>query len=257
METDTWVVIMEQLFLYLMILGRWILPRGEISRNELSQLLFVFIGIASDITELFALFEENKVRENTGLTYAILCVWTMSLLQFTFVLTSTHSPRKTRMGFQSDEESEHDEDEPPPGCLKSFFQTEVWSICVNFLFQDGPYLTVRMYTMVALQLLTYSIIFFTAKNALLVMLLVYRLCVLCCDKRKPKSVSSSPTASKHNLSQTGSRQSLGSNIMSAGNLIMKNTDSRQNVTNGLGSRSGSKASLNSMGRKKDSYNVPL
>ena len=258
METDTWVVIMEQLFLYLMILGRWVLPRGEISRNELSQLLFVFIGIASDITELFALFEENKVRENTGLTYAILCVWTMSLLQFTFVLTSTHSPRKTRMGFQTDEEPEVDEDEPPPGCLKSFFQTEVWSICVNFLFQDGPYLTVRMYTMVALQLLTYSIIFFTAKNALLVMLLVYRLCVLCCDKRKPKSV----TSSQNNLSQPCSRHnSLGSKTMSAGNLIMRNTDTRQNCTNGLGSRSESKASLNSQGqvqgRRKDLYNVPL
>ena len=255
METDTWVIIMEQLFLYLMILGRWVLPRGEISRNELSQLLFVFIGIASDITELFALFEENKVRENTGLTYAILCVWTVSLLQFTFVLTSTHSPRKTRMGFQTDDEPEVDEDEPQPGCLKSFFQTEVWSICVNFLFQDGPYLTVRMYTMVAFQLLTYSIIFFTAKNALLVMLLVYRLCVLCCDKKKPKSVSSSPAASKHSLSLAGSRQSLGSKT---GNfIVMANNDSRKNVNNGLGSRSGSKASLTSQGRKKDVYSVPL
>lgn len=255
METDTWVIIMEQLFLYLMILGRWVLPRGEISRNELSQLLFVFIGIASDITELFALFEENKVRENTGLTYAILCVWTVSLLQFTFVLTSTHSPRKTRMGFQTDEEPELDEDEPHQGCLKSFFQTEVWSICVNFLFQDGPYLTVRMYTMVAFQLLTYSIIFFTAKNALLVMLLVYRLCVLCCDKKKPKSVSSSPAASKHSLSLAGSRQSLGSKT---GNfIVMANNDSRKNVNNGLGSRSGSKASLTSQGRIKDVYSVPL
>ena len=254
---------MEQLFLYLMILGRWVLPRGEISRNELSQLLFVFIGIASDITELFALFEEHKVRTNTGLTYAILTVWTVSLLQFTFVLTSTHSPRKTRMGFQTDEdldpdpEPEPEEEAEQPGCLKHFFQTEVWSICVNFLFQDGPYLTVRLYTMIAFELLTYSIIFFTAKNALLVMLLVYRLCVLCCDRKKPHSVGSSPTASNKNLSMTGSRQSLGSK-KSSGNLInMVNCDSRNYVTNGMGSRSGSKASLASQGRKRDVYNVPL
>ena len=259
MEPETWVIIMEQLFLYLMILGRWVLPRGEISRNELSQLLFVFIGIASDITELFALFEEHKVRTNTGLTYAILTVWTVSLLQFTFVLTSTHSPRKTRMGFQTDEDLDPDYMEPEeeaeqPGCLKHFFQTEVWSICVNFLFQDGPYLTVRLYTMIAFELLTYSIIFFTAKNALLVMLLVYRLCVLCCD-RKHHSVSSSPIASNKN-SLAGSRQSLGSK--KSGNLInMVNCDSRNNVTNGMGSRSGSKGSLASMGRKRDVYSVPM
>ena len=93
-ETDTLVVIMEQLFLYLMILSRWFLPRGEITRDELSQLLFVFIGVTSDITELFALFEEDEVRQSTNLTYAILCVWTFSLLQFTFVLTTTHNPQK-------------------------------------------------------------------------------------------------------------------------------------------------------------------
>ena len=259
LEPDTWVVIMEQLFLYLMILGRWVLPRGEISRNELSQLLFVFIGIASDITELFALFEEDKVRMNTGLTYAILTVWTMSLLQFTFVLTSTHSPRKTRMGFQTDEDLDPEPETEPdePGCLKRFFQTEVWSICVNFLFQDGPYLTMRLYIIITFKLLTYSIIFFTAKNALLVMLLVYRLCVLCCDRKKPQSVGSSPTASNKNISLAGSRQSLGSKKSSSNLIGMVNSDSRQYDTNGLGNRSGSKASLVSKGQKRDIYTVHL
>ncbi|KAL4240228.1 hypothetical protein ACF0H5_001022 [Mactra antiquata] len=183
METETLVVIMEQLFLYLMIVSRWVLPRGEITRDELSQLLFVFIGIASDITELFALFEEPKVRENTGLTYAILCVWTVSLMQFTFVLTSTHSPKKPRVALSSHSHDENEADEEETTCLKSFFQTEIWSICVNFLFQDGPFLVVRLYTMITLSLLTYSIIFFTAKNGLLVMLLIYRLCVVFCERK--------------------------------------------------------------------------
>lgn len=190
-ETDTGVVVMEQLFLYLMILSRWILPRGEITRDELSQLLFVFIGIASDITELFALFEEPKVRENTPLTYVILCIWTLSLFQFTFVLTSTHNPKKSSAApVKASDGVEEVESGSEESCLRHVFQTEVWSICVNFLLQDGPFLAVRLYTMIALNVLTYTIIFFTAKNGLLVMLLIYRMAVVCFERRRKATVES-------------------------------------------------------------------
>ena len=196
LETDTWVVIMEQMFLYLMILGRWALPRGEISRSELSQLLFVFIGIASDITELFALFDESKVRQSTELTYAILCIWSVSLFQFTFVLTSTHSPQQMTVAATFTTDREVDKDE---GCLKHMFQTEIWSILVNFLLQDGPFLAVRLYTIISLNLITYSIIFFTAKNALLIMLLIYRVCVVCCERKR--KVDNSDAESSHKSSE--------------------------------------------------------
>jgi hypothetical protein len=43
------VLVVEELMLYLMILGRWFLPRGDVGREQLTQLLFGFIGIASDI----------------------------------------------------------------------------------------------------------------------------------------------------------------------------------------------------------------
>lgn len=200
METDTLMVIMEQLFLYLMILARWILPRGAITRDELSQLLFVFIGIASDITELFALFEENKVRENTTLTYVILFIWTISLFQFTFVLTSTHNPKKSSGAGAM---VAGDEAATEENCLRHLFQTEVWSICVNFLLQDGPFLAVRLYTMVGLKVLTYSIIFFTAKNALLVMLLMYRLTVVCCERKHKVDIESEESAGDSNTAEIG------------------------------------------------------
>jgi len=48
---DQWVVMIEQMLLFLLILGRWALPKGNISRNELSQLLLVYIGMAADIIE--------------------------------------------------------------------------------------------------------------------------------------------------------------------------------------------------------------
>ena len=46
-----WVVMIEQLLLFVLILGRWMLPKGKISRDELSQLLLVYIGMAADIIE--------------------------------------------------------------------------------------------------------------------------------------------------------------------------------------------------------------
>ncbi len=45
------VVMVEQLLLFVLILGRWMLPKGKISRDELSQLLLVYIGMAADIIE--------------------------------------------------------------------------------------------------------------------------------------------------------------------------------------------------------------
>ena len=51
MKPEQWVVMIEQLVLFVLILGRWMLPKGNISRDELSQLLLVYIGMAADIIE--------------------------------------------------------------------------------------------------------------------------------------------------------------------------------------------------------------
>ena len=44
LESDEIIFIMENCLVFLLILCRWLLPRGEITRDQLSQLLFVFIG---------------------------------------------------------------------------------------------------------------------------------------------------------------------------------------------------------------------
>ena len=54
-----WCKVLEQMLLLLLIIGRWLLPKGEITREQLSQLLLVYIGMAADIIELFEAF---KVR---------------------------------------------------------------------------------------------------------------------------------------------------------------------------------------------------
>ena len=52
--------------------------------------------------------------------------------------------------------------------------------------QDAPFLTIRLYVMVTYELFSYNILFFTAKNALIVCLQFYRLVVVCTEKNKSR-----------------------------------------------------------------------
>lgn len=49
---SAWTLGLHQTFLLLLIIGRWLLPiGGEITRDQLSQLLLMFVGTAADILE--------------------------------------------------------------------------------------------------------------------------------------------------------------------------------------------------------------
>jgi Transmembrane protein 26 len=55
----------------ILIVGRWLLPKGELTRDQLSQLLLVYIGMAADIIEIFEAFRvqsiliQKKTSENS------------------------------------------------------------------------------------------------------------------------------------------------------------------------------------------------
>lgn len=71
------------------IIGRWLLPRGEITRDQLSALLLGYVGTAADILELFEVLQEEVVEKQEQVTLAVLGVYTWSLLQFCLVTTAT------------------------------------------------------------------------------------------------------------------------------------------------------------------------
>ena len=56
------VRMLEQLLLLFLIIGRWMLPKGDLTHDQLSQLLLVYIGTAADIVEFFDAFKEDTVR---------------------------------------------------------------------------------------------------------------------------------------------------------------------------------------------------
>ncbi|RUS72335.1 hypothetical protein EGW08_019893 [Elysia chlorotica] len=187
LESDDIIFILENFLVFLPILCRWILPRGDITRDQLSQLLFVFIGMASDVMELFQLFEEDKIKQDRYMPYVILTVWTISLFQFTLVLTMSASPEKSRVA-KSTTAADHNSEGPTNNAdflrrrKKTFreflVQSEIWSLVISITMQDGPYLGVRLYAVIKLRIINSTIVFFVLKNIIVVMLLAYRLTVV-------------------------------------------------------------------------------
>jgi len=78
LDLSGWALAMEQALLFILIIGRWVLPKGDVSRDQLSQILLVFLGMAADIMELFEVFKEDKVSTPRDFLYVITC------LQFSF-----------------------------------------------------------------------------------------------------------------------------------------------------------------------------
>ena len=95
-DNDTIVMIIEQFLMLILIIGRWMLPKGDLTRDQLSQLLLVYIGTAADIIEFFDSIKAEEVNTNQIFCLLVLSIWSWSLLQFTFVLTATKG-RKTKM----------------------------------------------------------------------------------------------------------------------------------------------------------------
>ena len=56
---------LDQTFVLLLVIGRWLLPKGQMSREQLSQLLLIYIAAAADIVELTEIYEVRDVLSNS------------------------------------------------------------------------------------------------------------------------------------------------------------------------------------------------
>ncbi|CAF1262974.1 unnamed protein product [Rotaria sordida] len=178
---EMWTQIVEQTLLLVLIIGRWLLPVGKtMTRDQLSQLLLVYIGTAADIIELFEAFKEHDVQRNLTIIHLILTAWSISLIQFTLVVTSTKTRKNRTEDFQRKNSQEI---ETCFGC-RLFWETELWALSTTILLQDGPFLCLRLGLIIHYKIISQSNIFFTTKNFLVVLLQFYRVCVIIIEHRK-------------------------------------------------------------------------
>ncbi|XP_053496244.1 transmembrane protein 26b isoform X2 [Ictalurus furcatus] len=85
---NDWILALHQSLLVLLIVGKWLMPNeGGLTRDELSQLLLIFVGTAADILEFTSETLSDIKDKSPVLVYIILAVWTWSMLQFPHNLT--------------------------------------------------------------------------------------------------------------------------------------------------------------------------
>ncbi|XP_031841171.2 transmembrane protein 26 [Nomia melanderi] len=169
-STETWVTLIEQFLMLVLIIGRWMLPKGDLTRDQLSQLLLVYIGTAADIIEFFDSFKEDRIAREPVLVYLTLGIWAWSLMQFTVVLTATKSRKSRLSSGNAVKKRVHSE--------TSCCSIDVWGIALNMILQDGPFLAFRLILIIHYRIVSYMNIFFTCKNTLVILLQLYRLYVV-------------------------------------------------------------------------------
>ncbi|MBN3280589.1 TMM26 protein, partial [Polyodon spathula] len=166
--SDAWKLGLHQTLLLTLIIGKWLLPVGiGISKDQLSQLLLIFVGIAADILEFTSeTLSEDKVKTNTVLVYTILAVWTWSMLQFPLHVAVINT------------ESSDACQNPLSSSLLSTHMADIWNIIISLFIHDGPFFVVRMVVMFSYGVIHQMLVFFTIKNCLVVTLQLYRLYVI-------------------------------------------------------------------------------
>ena len=110
-----------------------------------------------------------QVKYNRLLCYIILGIWTLSLFQFSLVLTAARA-RRDQAGIPSGVQ----EYEGPIKCCNP----ELYGILTSIMLQDLPFLSVRLMLIFKYHVISYTNMFFTSKNSLVIILLLYRLIVI-------------------------------------------------------------------------------
>lgn len=177
---NDWILALHQVLLLLLIIGKWLLPLGGgVTRDELSQLLLIFVGTAADILE-FTSETLSDVKENSPqLVYIILAVWTWSMLQFPLHLAVVNSKPET-------------DTEGQAVSLLTRRSTDIWTIAESLFIQDGPFLVVRLTVMTYFDVFHQMLVFFAIKNFLVVILNVYRSAIICQNRGSSTGNSAVP-----------------------------------------------------------------
>ncbi|XP_073511360.1 transmembrane protein 26-like isoform X2 [Phyllobates terribilis] len=181
-NTDTmsrYIQIEEELTILVLIIGRWLMPRGKMSRDQLAQLLLMYLALGADILDILGLMKEQSEKNNETVTVVGLCLFSWAIMQFTLVLTQTVSSAslETDGGEQSHSLS------GVKNCILSLCSTtEVWDVLIAVGMQDLPFLIYRLYLVTRKGVFNESMIFFISKNILSVIIQVYRIVVFVCNE---------------------------------------------------------------------------
>ena len=198
-DSDTWSLALQQILLFVLIIGRWMLPRGTLNHGKLSNVLLLQIAMAADILEFLSEgVRTDEVLCIESVIIGALVLWTVSLLQLPF-----HFDTKTvrRMSDFARRKSQN------TTTLQRLANSEVWEIATVVILQDGPFLCMRLFFLFYLGIFNQGLIFFIAKNCLVLVLQLYRLWALLCVDINEDGKRSFKLTNMIRATLRGSRQS--------------------------------------------------
>ncbi|XP_061700965.1 transmembrane protein 26 isoform X2 [Syngnathoides biaculeatus] len=173
---EDWVTGLEQTMLIVLVIGRWLMPMGHLSRDQLSQLLMVYVGLGADILDIFDTFRQQEIKENKKVLLVGLGLFSWALMQFPLVLTHKGGDaRRTRGRFARGRIVQN---------VRTWCPSEVWILLLTVGLQDGPFMCYRLYLLIHENVLNQLMIFFTCKNILVVLIEFYRICVVKWEHQK-------------------------------------------------------------------------
>ncbi|CAF1376675.1 unnamed protein product [Adineta ricciae] len=177
-DLHTKTMALELSLLFLIIVGRWVLPKGVTSRSNLSQLLLVYMSIASDIVDLLAILNEDHVLTSQRMLLATLVVLSWSLLQFA---TNVSAVGKTSRSANLDSFRQVLKKRRRRRMfllypMQRLFENDAWYLYeLNLMSCSATQLALRLVAVIKFEVRSYSTLFFTCKNAIILFLQFYRL----------------------------------------------------------------------------------
>ena len=208
LKSSTWFVVVLETFAYVLLIGR--LLHDSMTQSVMTQQMIGFLASSADIMEFFSLFEEEKVAQNSKATLFVLVFWTFSFFQF-IPIWGSHKLGKTetklkalpfdteenkrkyylpfyRHQFENECSCNCDDSQPAAYNVPDLYclrycvntqpahyigdSTERYETGFAYVFQDGPFLVLRVYFILSLNLFTQSMFFFSLKNFALSVLLL-------------------------------------------------------------------------------------
>lgn len=134
--------------------------------------------MAADLVEFLSEgLQGNEVKCNKQVIFIVLIIWTVSILQFPFQWDSKALRKLSVVSTLA-------RGTKGVGRLnwltRCFLSNEVWAILSIVVMQDGPFLGMRIYLIYLYGVSNQSLVFFAAKNVLVLLLQFYRLWALLC-----------------------------------------------------------------------------
>lgn len=243
---DMKALVIEQTGVLMLIIGRWTLPKGSISRNQFSQIILIYIATAADIVEFSETYSDDNVKtrpERAQIYNEVMGIWGWSVMQFSFTIALPEDGLKQEdddgddpanakwrqtnrvapmsyMHYKAmltkgwDAEAQRNGQPESPVQWRGKYEVNrkertavvenpvdedtgccigkgEWKAClaknmeliiclIPVLMQDGPFFGYRMVLIVRYKVFTPMIILLTVKNALVIIVQIYRIIILYC-----------------------------------------------------------------------------